>query len=238
MLSLRARVVLGALFWTVGLLIMGTAVLITAIERYGDFRSFLAVHDVFRRPLVLLFAVFSMVAGVFQVRRGLAGIAQLRVRLGAVHDGRDVRVEGRYVPEVQPLVDDLNALLDHREHAVRRAVAKAGDLAHGLKTPLAVLAREAERAELAGEAELAAAITQQVERNAPADRLPPGACARGGVWRDPRREILDQGIGGWPCSYAAAPSCGPQPLHRCPGVLVAPRARAARGPGRDAGQPF
>ena len=45
-----------------------------------------------------------------------------------------------------------------------RAVAKAGDLAHGLKTPLAVLAQEAERAAAAGQAELASAIDEQVER--------------------------------------------------------------------------
>jgi signal transduction histidine kinase len=164
MLSLRARVLFGALFWTIGLLIVGTAVMIMAIEHFGSFRTFLSVHDVFKNPLVLLFAVFSMVAGVFQVRRGLAGIAQLRGRLGAVHGGREVRVEGRYVPEVQPLVDDLNALLEHREQAVRRAVGKAGDLAHGLKTPLAVLAREGERAAAAGQSELAASIAQQVER--------------------------------------------------------------------------
>jgi hypothetical protein len=46
------------------------------------------------------------------------------------------------------LVNDLNSLLEHRERIVRRALAKAGDLAHGLKTPLAVLAQEAERARL------------------------------------------------------------------------------------------
>lgn len=164
MLSLRARVGLGAVFWTVGLLIIASAALITVIELHADVRAVIAVHDLFRRPLVLLLAVLSMIAGVFQVRRALSGITQLRARLAAVHDGRDARVEGRYVPEVQPLVDDLNTLLDHRERAVRRAVAKAGDLAHGLKTPLAVLAREAERAEGAGQRELAEAIGQQVAR--------------------------------------------------------------------------
>jgi len=164
MLSLRARVVLGALFWTIGLLIIGSAALVRAIEGHADFRRFLGVHDVFAHPLALVIAVLSMVAGLFQVRRGLSSVAQLRARLGALHSGRDVRVEGRYVPEVQPLVDDLNTLLDHRERAVRRAVARAGDLAHGLKTPLAVLAREAERADAAGAPDLAAAIGQQVER--------------------------------------------------------------------------
>jgi signal transduction histidine kinase len=164
MLSLRARVVLGALFWTVGLLIVGTTILVLAIEHFGEFRHFLEIHDVFKNPVALFLAICSMGVGIWQVRRGLAGIAQLRGRLGAIHDGRDARVDGRYVPEVQPLVDDLNTLLEHREQAVRRAVAKAGDLAHGLKTPLAVLAHESERAAAAGQPEVAAAIAQQVER--------------------------------------------------------------------------
>jgi signal transduction histidine kinase len=43
-------------------------------------------------------------------------------------------------------------------------LAKAGDLAHGLKTPLAVLAHDAARAKAAGATELAASIEQQVDR--------------------------------------------------------------------------
>ncbi|MGA2602298.1 MAG: ATP-binding protein [Bryobacteraceae bacterium] len=65
---------------------------------------------------------------------------------------------------MQPLIDDLNALLDDREKAVKRALATAGDLAHGLKTPLAVLAQEAERLGANGDPELSAGIAQQVER--------------------------------------------------------------------------
>jgi signal transduction histidine kinase len=64
---------------------------------------------------------------------------------------------------VQPLVDDLNTLLGDREKAVSRALATAGDLAHGLKTPLAVLAQEAERAAASGNAQLAVGIAEQVE---------------------------------------------------------------------------
>ena len=54
---------------------------------------------------------------------------------------------------MQPFVNDLNSLLEHRERIVRRALAKAGDLAHGLKTPLAVLGQEAEKADAAGQHE-------------------------------------------------------------------------------------
>jgi signal transduction histidine kinase len=163
MLSLRARVVLGAIFWTVGLVIIFTALLVAAIEHSGEVRRFIGVHGFFLHPLILLLAVASIITGAWTVRRGLSSIAVLRQRLGSVHQGQDVRVEGRFVSEVQPLVDDLNALLDHREQAVRRAVGKAGDLAHGLKTPLAVLAREAERARAGGQPDVAAAIAQQVD---------------------------------------------------------------------------
>ena len=169
MLSLRTRVLLGATLWTVGLVLL-SFVIISWVFRYFPNMPFLgtrgSIHFIWASHalLIAVTAVISMAAGAFQVRRGLSGIRQLRVRLGAVRDGRDVRVQGHYVSEVQPLVDDLNALLDHREQAVRRAIAKAGDLAHGLKTPLAVLASEADRVPASGQTELAGSLTQQVER--------------------------------------------------------------------------
>jgi signal transduction histidine kinase len=88
----------------------------------------------------------------------------MRQRLGDVQKGTERTLQGRYPAEVQPLVDDLNTLLEHRDRAVSRALGKAGDLAHGLKTPLAVLAQEAERAAAAGQHDLASAIGEQVER--------------------------------------------------------------------------
>jgi signal transduction histidine kinase len=122
------------------------------------------LHAFLQAPLTLLAALLCMVVGVWEVRRGLAPIDGLRSRLAGLHQGQDRRVVGEYPGEIQPLVNDLNTLLEHREGAVRRAVAKAGDLAHGLKTPLTILAREAERASAAGQTEIADAVHQQVER--------------------------------------------------------------------------
>jgi signal transduction histidine kinase len=62
------------------------------------------------------------------------------------------------------LITDLNELLDAREERVTRALKKAGDLAHGLKTPLTLLNQHAERARASGQIELAEAIKQQVDR--------------------------------------------------------------------------
>ena len=84
--------------------------------------------------------------------------------MSAVHAGHDTTVAGEYPAEVQPLVDDLNTLLHHRGEMVRRALTKAGDLAHGLKTPLAVMAQEAERASAQRPDDFADTVTQQIER--------------------------------------------------------------------------
>src|SRR5262249_38619017 len=98
------------------------------------------------------------------VGKGLAPFEELRDRLTAVREGRAQRVEGTYPSEVQPVVDELNLLLEDRERRIARALAKAADLAHGLKTPLAVLSQEAERGGANGPRELAATVGQQVER--------------------------------------------------------------------------
>jgi signal transduction histidine kinase len=163
-LSLRARILLGAILWTAGLFAVA-GVLTTQFMFYYHPGSPRVVHDIFAHTRTVTFvATLCMIVGLSQVRSALAAIKQLRTRLAAVHEGRDRTVDGIYPSEVQPLVNDLNALLAHRDVAVRRALGKAGDLAHGLKTPLAVIAQEAERARTAGHVELAASVGEQVER--------------------------------------------------------------------------
>ena len=119
MLSLRSQLLFGAILWTVGLFVVAIAsmalvwVYLPAMPFLG--RTGTIHYWVHHTGPLFAVAVIFMAAGLFRVRRGLSGITQLRDRLGAVHNGRDARVEGQYVPEVQPLVDDLNALLDHSD---------------------------------------------------------------------------------------------------------------------------
>jgi signal transduction histidine kinase len=164
LLSLRARLFLGAMLWTLGLCIAAVLMMgLLLMQNPGYPRAFHATAHLHSLGL-WVFAAICLAAGVWQVWRGVASVDQLRAHLAAIRDGRTDRLEGAYPKEVQPLVEDLNALLDQREAAVARALAKAGDLAHGLKTPLAVLAHEADRTAAAGHAELGAIIGQQVER--------------------------------------------------------------------------
>jgi len=156
--SLHARFVAGAVVWTAGLIATAFAIAITVVTRYPH--SMLIVHD----SLLAMGGAVLVTAGLSVIRRGLSPFGMLRERLAAVRDGRSSRLEGEYPDEVAPLVDDLNTLLDERDRRVARAVARAGDLAHGLKTPLAILAQEITAADAAGQHELAASIRQQVTR--------------------------------------------------------------------------
>src|SRR4029079_19337017 len=111
-----------------------------------------------------LLCLACLVAGAVQIRRGWRSISQIRAHLAELHALPGRRLEGVYPSEIAPLVADLNQLLEQRDVMVDQARATAGDLAHGLKTPLAIIAQEAERARRDGHAELAGALFEQVAR--------------------------------------------------------------------------
>jgi signal transduction histidine kinase len=156
--SFRVRLLVGSIAWTLGLLYVTHVTSILIMIGPQAFASKLRVSA------LMLVAVVFMAFGAVTVQRSMASFAELRKRLGDVHSGRERQVAGVYFSEVRPLVDDLNILLDHRDRRVREALAKAGDLAHGLKTPLAVLSHEAERLQQAGHHDIASILSQQVER--------------------------------------------------------------------------
>lgn len=103
--------------------------------------------------LIAFFAV-ALVAGlVLQVRFGLAPLFRMRQAVAAVREGQAERVEGQFPSELQPLGDELNSLIVHSREVVERARTHVGNLAHALKTPIAVLLNES-RSEKGGFAEL------------------------------------------------------------------------------------
>jgi signal transduction histidine kinase len=157
-------VLLSSILWTIGLVFLVSMAFSHVFEVYPRARLISYVHGFLQAPLVMLTATLCLVGALLHARRSLSSVDNLHTRLTGVRAGRARRMEGEYPSEVQPLVDDLNALLDHREQAIRRAIAKAGDLAHGLKTPLAVLSQEAARARAAGQVDVADSVDQQVAR--------------------------------------------------------------------------
>jgi signal transduction histidine kinase len=104
------------------------------------------VH-LFARQLTFSLVVLGVLLGaltIVQVGYGLRPLHQMQAALSLVRTGRRSRLSGGgAAAEVAPLVDELNALLSEREAAVEHARAEAGDLAHALKTPIAVIRNEA-----------------------------------------------------------------------------------------------
>lgn len=74
-----------------------------------------------------------------QLLLGLSPLNRLRTAVDEVRRGETDQVSGRFPSEIQPLVDEVNALLAEREALVDRGRRRASDLAHGLKTPLAAI---------------------------------------------------------------------------------------------------
>lgn len=95
----------------------------------------------------LLLLGAGLVGAVFmQVRYGLRPLFDLGREVSEVRKGRRQRLEHEYPTEVAPLAAELNALLDHNQEVVERQRTHVGNLAHALKTPLAVMLAEAQTA--------------------------------------------------------------------------------------------
>ena len=102
--------------------------------------------EAFGRRLLLFFALFGiglLIATAFILRLGLRPLDRARAQLAAIRDGERETLDGNQPSEIQPLVDEVNALLASNRDVIERSRRQVGNLAHALKTPLTVLRNEA-----------------------------------------------------------------------------------------------
>ena len=98
-----------------------------------------------------------------QVYFGLKPLEAVRSELTSVRGGHKRDLEpGSFPEEVRPLADEINAFLSLQRNSVDRARRRAGDLAHGLKTPLSALAAEADGLARAGHGVHSAALVKNI----------------------------------------------------------------------------
>ncbi|MGB5559685.1 MAG: HAMP domain-containing sensor histidine kinase [Paracoccaceae bacterium] len=109
-------------------------------------------------PFTGLLAGVLILAGWVQILIGLRPLATVGRRVADVRSGAVSRLGSDFPSEVQPLAAEVDALLEQREAEIARARARAGDLAHGLKTPLQALLGETDRLRGSGRPEAADAI--------------------------------------------------------------------------------
>lgn len=105
----------------------------------SDVRGFVTATAV----AFLLLGAGLIGAVVFQVRFGLRPLFALRREVASVRRGKAEQIAGRYPVELEPLANELNALVAHNQEVVERQRTHVGNLAHALKTPLSVMLTEA-----------------------------------------------------------------------------------------------
>ena len=108
---------------------------------------------------LILLGAGLIAAVVIQVRFGLKPLFDLRRDIAGVRQGKAERLAGVYPSELEPVAQELNALLSHNQEVVERQRTHVGNLAHALKTPLSVMQAEAER----HPGDLALVVRRQVE---------------------------------------------------------------------------
>lgn len=90
---------------------------------------------------VLAFGLIIMAA--LQTFYGLWPLRDVQREIAAMRSGKQHRIQEALPDEVMPMVNELNALLDHNEKQAEEARRHAGNLAHALKTPLTVIMNSA-----------------------------------------------------------------------------------------------
>ncbi len=122
-------------------------VLIAVAEELTPLEQHL-VH--FQRLLGLIFLgafVVVLLGTRYGVRRGLAPLEALRAEVDRIERGEATALPARAPAEVAPLVEALNRLLRLTAQRLTRSRTALGDLAHALKTPLALILQTAEARE-------------------------------------------------------------------------------------------
>ncbi len=98
----------------------------------------------FNMSMALGFAALGLLAATFfQVRFGLFPLHKIEQGLADIRSGKVEKLGGELPVEIEPLQVELNALIDSNQSIIERARTQVGNLAHALKTPLAVITNEA-----------------------------------------------------------------------------------------------
>ncbi len=118
--------------------------------------------------VLALLGALLFVALWLQVRLGLGPLDRIRAGVAAIREGRSTQLPPDLPQEIAPLAEEIDFLIAEQHREIERAGNRAGDLAHGLKTPLTILAGDVRRLREKGETVIAAdieAVSQIMRRH-------------------------------------------------------------------------
>ncbi len=136
-----------------------------AISVATDLAELNAASAQFRMNIVfwlVLLGIALILASWLQVRVGLKPLEQIRADLETASRDETGQLSTAYPTEVMPLVDTINTLLERQKTNLANARRRSADLAHGLKTPLTVLAAHADDIRADGDRDRADQIADQI----------------------------------------------------------------------------
>jgi len=102
--------------------------------------------NILRNTLLQSFGILGLgliILAALQAIYGLWPLRRMRRAIAAIRSGQKSRIDERLPREIEPLTEELNALLAHNERQAEEARRHAGNLAHALKTPLTVVTNAA-----------------------------------------------------------------------------------------------
>ncbi len=132
-----------------------------------DYQHLTGVMSRFNITLVWslsILAIAMIIASGIFILFATKPLNDLQRALERVRMGKEKKLVGTFPNEVMPIVNDLNTMLVTNADMMQRARAQAGNLAHGLKTSLAILFDEADQMTHAGLLQHASTISEQSRR--------------------------------------------------------------------------
>ncbi|GHA93806.1 MULTISPECIES: ATP-binding protein [Shewanella] len=114
---------------------------------------------------VNLAMLLAMILGIFLVlRQSFKPVKQIKQALAKLREGEINSLSLETIPpEVKPLAETYNELLEYTSNQIQRSRNNLGNLSHGLKTPLAVMRQQVEALGLK-DPDTARALEQQLEQ--------------------------------------------------------------------------
>ena len=91
---------------------------------------------------LVIFGLGSIAVNALAIWAGLNPLKRAIAALAAIREGKAQHLDGEFPAEIEPLANEMNALIDNNRRIVERSRTQVGNLAHSLKTPLSVIINE------------------------------------------------------------------------------------------------
>jgi len=91
------------------------------------------------------FIILSALINAVMIILSLRPLNKIKIALSDVRTGKASHIHVTLPSEIQPMAREINALIDNQLDMIARFRTQLGNLAHAMKTPLAILINEAEK---------------------------------------------------------------------------------------------